>query len=1022
MIEFFPNKMAGSAPMVTYQTDRRMTLEQWLIDQSPSYERMESPPISIILNDEVIEAKRWHKVVFKPSDQVEIYREPKGTDPFSITYALFKGAQAVMKAMMPKMPGMPTTSTAQGNPLTEASAKGNKVKLGDTIRQIAGHQKVYPSYLAEPRTWFVSPREQWIEMLLYVSAGYLEIPINKIKVGETPLISLGADASVTIYPPGANVLGDTASMLWFNVGEVGASSSGAAGLELTVSSNITPSATASAYQFNGETIAIPAGVGAFPSDWASGLVIRVLAYYEYTVIDGGAGRDIVQGPLEMLNPEVGMPIEVVGANGGLYVVNSYTPFAPAVPPTAGTASTLRGSGAPARYDFDVTPLSFTASRGATAYPVTLDTATTDLAGLVSAFNNAKGAAPFIASASSGRLLITETSVFTGLPLTTSASTLFGTSPVSSTGTAESSGTPERPAQMTLNYEGGTPANGLALGTGLASIGPRGLRYRITAFGPAIMEVERLTSKGSADENWPGFKLLESVSGVINLDPSNLEGGYRGPFVCSPVGEKVTAIEYSVSANNGLIGIGKTGYEYAVTSSHQFEYRDMDVAGAWTVLPQTVSGHSRDVQGFTFRHELPYPMRPECRIKRMPKIGGANSAEVMDDMMWYGLRGLRQIRPASYPGMTVMTVKIRGGDRLSAQSESQVNLEATRMLPLRSGGAWQEGLVPTRDIVPWVLNVLKSSGYTDADIDLEEFDQLHASCVADGQFYDETIDDTSIVKEVLNNALACGWAELTIANGKIKPVRDVPRAIFEREYGPKTQTYSPQNMTQSLKISGPLPSINDYDGVDVEYFSSKSWAWEPVKCRWPGDSGLKVETIKLPGVTDRDRAYRWGMRRRGHQLFRQDTYSWSTELDGRNSGYLSFCAVASDTPGLCQSAILLGAETLPEGVVLESSEPLDWSAGDNHKVGIRRLDGTLSGPYPAYRIDEFRIRVDELDFEPAADGVVLEPPHLLFGPSDKWAYPVLVTSADPSNGGVAMKGMPYDSRVYTYDHATAPEAA
>ena len=33
MIEFFPNKMAGSAPMVTYTTDRRMTLEQWLIEQ-----------------------------------------------------------------------------------------------------------------------------------------------------------------------------------------------------------------------------------------------------------------------------------------------------------------------------------------------------------------------------------------------------------------------------------------------------------------------------------------------------------------------------------------------------------------------------------------------------------------------------------------------------------------------------------------------------------------------------------------------------------------------------------------------------------------------------------------------------------------------------------------------------------------------------------------------------------------------------------------------------------------------------
>lgn len=111
----------------------------------------------------------------------------------------------------------------------------------------------------------------------------------------------------------------------------------------------------------------------------------------------------------MLNPEVGMPIEVVGANGGLYIVNSYTPYAPAIPPGAGTASTLRSS-VLRLVDFDVTPLSLTVSRGGTAYPATLNTATTGLAGQLSAFNAAKGAAPFIASWL-GRLLITETSGF-----------------------------------------------------------------------------------------------------------------------------------------------------------------------------------------------------------------------------------------------------------------------------------------------------------------------------------------------------------------------------------------------------------------------------------------------------------------------------------------------------------------------------------------------------------------------------------------------------------------------------------
>ena len=119
--------------------------------------------------------------------------------------------------------------------------------------------------------------------------------------------------------------------------------------------------------------------------------------------------------------------------------------------------------------------------------------------------------------------------------------------------------------------------------------------------------------------------------------------------------------------------------------------------------------------------------------------------------------------------------------------------------------------------------------------------------------------------------------------------------------------------------------------------------------------------------------------------------------------------------------MLGVESDSNGVVLMSSEPFEWIDGATHKVGVRRLDGTLSGPYTATRVDDYRVQVDELDFVPVIDSVDLDPPHLLFGPSDKWAYLVLVTSADPSNNGVSMEGMPYDSRVYTYDNTTAPEA-
>ena len=1023
MIQFFPNKLSDCQPLATFSTDRRMTLEEWIVGQleeGVTYTRGPAQPISISLNGEIIDAHLWHKVKFKPSHHVQIWYEPKGSDPFTITALLFKGVKAIGKMLMPKMPGMPSMAgTAQGDPIDEASAKGNKVKIGDPVRNLAGRQKLFPAYLAEPRTWFAGPREQWTEMLLYISAGDVHVAASDRWIGETPIISMGADAICTIYPPGADVSGNTASMLWYNVDEVGASSSGSAGLDMTVSTALTQTATASAYQFSGASIGIPSGAGAFPTDWASGLIIRVLSPYVYTVVDGGAGRDIVRGPLAMLNPSAGMSIEVQGANAGYYVVHSYTPYAPAVPPTTGTPSTILGSSIPVRYDYNVTPLTFTVSLGSTPYSVALNTATTDLVGLVSAINTAKGGAPFVASASAGKVLLTQTGTNNGLALVSSGGAdVLGSSPINTTGTAATSGTPEQPAEMTLDYVGGQPVVGLALGSALATIGPAGLRYRITAFSPTLMTVERLTSAGATDSGWPGFDLSETVNGLITLDPSNLDGGYRGPFGCAPKGELVTELEWTVFHANGLCGIGREGQIYEVRSFHAFEYRDMDSAGAWTVLDKEHWGGTRDAQGFTYRATLPYPMRPEARIKkRFVSQPGRTDSEKQDDISWYSLRSLRQVRPATYPGMTVMALQIRGGDRLSAQSESQANLIGTRILPIYTDGAWTAPQ-PTRSIVPWCLHVLKSLGYTDADIDLPEWDRLHTVFEAAGQYYDEVIDDTSTAKDRLNNALACGFAELTIKNGLVSLVRDEPRAAFDITYGPKTQTYSPQNMTKGLKIDGPLPSINDFDGVDVEYYSNLTWAWETVPCRWPGDAGLKVEKVKLPGVGDRDRAYQFGMRRRGHQLFRQDTYSWETELAGMNSGYLSFCAVASDTPGLCQSAQLRSVTAITGGFLLESTEPIDWSAPETYKVGISRADGSLSGPFQATAIDEYHMRITDLDFAPDTS-MTLQLPQLLVGPASKWAYPVLVTSSNPSNGNVALKGMPYDARVYTYDSAPAP---
>jgi len=254
--------------------------------------------------------------------------------------------------------------------------------------------------------------------------------------------------------------------------------------------------------------------------------------------------------------------------------------------------------------------------------------------------------------------------------------------------------------------------------------------------------------------------------------------------------------------------------------------------------------------------------------------------------------------------------------------------------------------------------------------------------------------------------------MTIDRGLIRPVRDELRTVFEH-------MYTPQNVTTPLTRSFQAVTQDDFDGVDVEYTSGTSWQVETVQCRLSGDAGTRVDKITLEGVIDRDKAWRIGMRARRAQKYRRYQLSTATELDGLNSRYLSYVAMADDVPGYGKSAILLSYAPMGSGYVLQSSEPFDWSAPVAHVVAIRRPDGTLSGPYTATRIDDYRFTIGSLDFVPDVSWDI-EPPHLLFGPVNRWVYPALVTEISPQgSSGVSIKAINYDARVYADDDGFAP---
>jgi len=905
MIRIYPSKLQGE-PLETHHIGSEMTIGGWLRANVPSYSEREVHPISFEVNGVLVPSSEWDAFVMAPDDVVDITPEPK--EPITLTAMLVYAAVAVaaallVVALMPKPNTKGGGGAGQGDALNEASAKGNKVKINQPIREVAGKRRIYPDYLLPPHRFFVNSRDQWVEMLLCIGKGKYEIPASRILIGDTPLISLGEEAEYTIYQPGQSLAGEKAAEWWHTADEVGATATGSSGLELTATYEVEPTPSATSYIFSGDVITVPAGAGSFPVGWAAGMIVRIEAPRPYTIVDGGVDRDIVQGDLAWMVPFVGMVIEVTGDYQGNFVVHSYTP------------------------GVDV------------------------------------------------------------------------------------------PDEMTLNYPDGSPVTALPVGTFSLSVGYAGLRYRLVAASTTAISVERLTDTGGPDtEAWLGFDDFNSADALITLDASTQEGDWTGPFMACPPSEVASHIEWDVMFPGGLVGVNKKGGKYAISVTVEMQYRDSAVAEGWTSVKKTYTARQADQLGFTESLQLPSMMRPEVRLRR---IGAkSDSTQIIDGVEWYGLRAKLQA-PTVYEGVTTIAVRVKGGKRLAAQTEQMISAEVTRVLPVRAGEGTWDVETPTRDIVPFVAYVAHSIGYTDDDLDFDELDRLGELWAQRGDKFDMTYESASTVKQIIGHALKAGYADLTIERGRLSAARDEVRESPQQTFVPRTDMYTPQNMTEELERDFSALGPDDFDGVDVEYVDENTWAVETVKCRLPGDVGRKVEKITAEGIINRTRAWRLGMRQRMAHKHRRWAYRWGTELDALNSGFMSFCRVADDVPGYGQSAIMLSYE----GGLIESSDPFDWSAGGAHVVGIRRPDGTMAGPFTATRIDDYRLSItDQLDFTPDTSWST-EPPHLLFGPLNRWSYPVLITSISPQGTtGASVDAVNYDVRVYQYDDSPAPADA
>jgi sulfur carrier protein ThiS len=534
------------------------------------------------------------------------------------------------------------------------------------------------------------------------------------------------------------------------------------------------------------------------------------------------------------------------------------------------------------------------------------------------------------------------------------------------------------------------------------------RYSIQQYSADNIVVWRLLPNGQNDPDWKGFPQVTTGEATITFNGGTVYGEWSSEFVATPGQETTTAIEIDFFFPNGLGYIRDNGDVTTQGLGIEIQYRSAD-GGPRTTISKWYENWTLDQIGITESINVPQ-MRPSVRVRRVG--ASATSTQVKDTIQWYGLKSRLRTR-TSYPRWTTMAAKLRVGGRLGAQSENQINVIATRMLPvLQSDGTWSAPQ-PTRDISAFARYITGSIGYSDLNLDAGELRRLDAIWKARGETLDHVYDLTT-AQDALKLAFRAGLSELTVSHGLIRPVRDDVRTQFE-------QSYSPLNMTKPLRESASPRKPMDPDGVEVEYIDAETWTSMTVKCLLPGDQGFKLEKFKLDGVTDRVRAWRIGMRQRREQAYRNREYSFGTEMDAFNSEYLSYVPLFDDEPGNAQMGLLTDIGSASGGALLRISEPLRWVVGASHSVGYRTPEGKFVGPFVAQPgPDDFSIIANIPQPWPEVS-LKQELPHVYFGLTADWIKPALITNIQArGTDATDVTAANYDVRVYADDNNNPPD--
>ncbi|WP_186169784.1 host specificity factor TipJ family phage tail protein [Burkholderia gladioli] len=476
---------------------------------------------------------------------------------------------------------------------------------------------------------------------------------------------------------------------------------------------------------------------------------------------------------------------------------------------------------------------------------------------------------------------------------------------------------------------------------------------------------------------------DAVSG-LELQAPNDGGDWVGPFVANPAGTSANYIGIDASLPSGLFYAADDGSFQNMSVAFVVEAQLINEAGQaiadWIQLDnRALTMSTSQPQVISYR----YPVaagRYQVRAKRTNNLNTDSRAQ--NRIQWAALRAYLPSE-RYYGNVTLLAMRMRATNSLNSSTAHDVNVIATRKLPVWTGVLWTEPQ-PTTSIAWAIADAARNSDYSlglpDSRLDLDELLRLDRIWSTRGDEFNGVFDSVGSFWDSLTTICAAGRAVPMYFGGVISVVRDELKTV-------RTALFTPAKIAAgSLEIDYAFYAVDSPDYVTIEYYDETTWSWQTVSCIPTGSPALKEKRIQMVGPTKRRQAWAEGLYKAYANRDQRKGVKITTDLAGLIPLYGDLVGVAHDLPAWG----IFGEVDHVEGVYVHTTQVLEWTPDAQHYVYFVRRNGA---PTDALRVAQ------DIDSEDGQGFILLDPLPDGFYFSDGYSEDPTAFSFGPSIGSI-----------------------